>query len=221
MDKEYKGLVYGGLSKMLKAISNANRIEVIEILSQGEKSVEGIVQATGMTIANASQHLQVLKINNIVKTRKDGHFVYYSLIGDEFLALHQHITRYALNEIAELEKMVNRQRQVNDSQHSVSFEELEQMIGEQNVLLLDVRPVDEFESGHISGAISIPLDVLVAKLKELTNDKQLVAYCRGPFCMLADEAVKLLNEQGYTAQRLNGSYPEWKIRQMQLSHIGS
>ena len=216
MDKEFKDMVYVGLSKILKAIANANRIEVIEILSQGEKSVEQIVQVTGMTIANASQHLQVLKNNNIVKTRKDGHFVYYSLIGDEFLALYLHITKYALNEIAELERMVNRQRQVNDTQHSVSFEELELMIGEQNVLLLDVRPADEFAQGHITGALSTPLEELVFRLKDLTH-KEIIAYCRGPFCMLADEAVKLLKENGYQAQRLDGNYPEWKMRQLQLS----
>ncbi len=217
MDKEFKGIVYEGLSKMLKAISNSNRIEMIEILTQGEKSVEGIVQATGMTIANASQHLQVLKSNNIVKTRKVGHYVYYSLISDEFLALHQHITKYAVNEIAELERVVNQQRQINDTQHSVSLEDLELMIGEQSVLLLDVRPADEFASGHIAGALSIPMEELIARLKDLTHEKEIVAYCRGPFCMLADEAVKLLKEQGYTARRLYGNYPEWKIRQLQLS----
>jgi rhodanese-related sulfurtransferase/DNA-binding transcriptional ArsR family regulator len=215
MDKEFKSVVYDGLSKMLKAISNPYRFEVIEILSQGEKSVEGIVQATGMTIANASQHLQVMKNNNIVKTRKDGHYVYYSLVSDEFLALHQHITKYGVNEIAELARMVNRQREASDSQNSVSFDELERMIVAQNVLLIDVRPSDEFESGHISGATSIPLDVLISSLKDLTYEKELVAYCRGPFCILADEAVKLLKEQGYRIRRLEGSYPEWKIRQLQ------
>ena len=204
-----------GLSKMLKAISNPNRLEVIEALSQGEKNVEGIVQATDMTFANASQHLQVMKNNNIVKTRKDGHYVYYSLVSDEFLALHQHITKYAVNEIAELERIVNRQRLANETQHSVSFGELERMIEEQNVLLLDVRPAEEFESGHITGAISIPMDELISSLKDMTYEKEFVAYCRGPFCMLADEAVKLLKEKGYRARRLDGSYPEWKIRQLQ------
>jgi rhodanese-related sulfurtransferase/DNA-binding transcriptional ArsR family regulator len=213
-DKEFKGIVYEGLSKILKAISNPNRLEVIEILSQGEKSVEGIVQATGMTFANASQHLQVLKNNNIVKTRKDGHFVFYSLVSDEFVALHQQIIKYAVTEIAELERIVNRQRQTSDSQPPVSFEELERMIAGQNVLLLDVRPTEEFESGHITGAISIPLNVLIASLKDLSIGKEMVAYCRGPFCMLADEAIKLLSEQGYKARRLDGSYPEWKIRQL-------
>jgi rhodanese-related sulfurtransferase/DNA-binding transcriptional ArsR family regulator len=213
-DKEFKGIVYEGLSKILKAISNPNRLEVIEILSQGEKSVEGIVQATGMTFANASQHLQVLKNNNIVKTRKDGHFVFYSLVSDEFVALHQQIIKYAVTEIAELERIVNRQRQTSDSQPPVSFEELERMIAGQNVLLLDVRPTEEFESGHITGAISIPLNVLIASLKDLSIGKEMVAYCRGPFCMLADEAIKLLAEQGYKARRLDGSYPEWKIRQL-------
>ena len=113
--------------------------------------------------------------------------------------------------------MVNRQRQVNDSQHAVSFDELELMIGKQNVLLLDVRTMDEFASGHITGALSIPLEELMARLKDLTNEKEIIAYCRGPFCMLADEAVKLLKENGYKARRLDGNYPEWKIRQMKLS----
>jgi rhodanese-related sulfurtransferase/DNA-binding transcriptional ArsR family regulator len=214
-DNEFKVVVYEGLSKMLKAISNPFRLEVIEILSQGEKNVEGIVQITGMSIANASQHLQVMKNNNIVKTRKDGHYVYYSLVSDEFLALHQHITKYGVNEIAELARMVNRQREASDSQQSVSFDELEQMITEQNVLLLDVRPTREFDSGHITGAISIPLDVLNTSFKGYSNNIEIVAYCRGPFCMLADAAVKLLKEQGYRVRRLDGSYPDWKIRQLQ------
>jgi rhodanese-related sulfurtransferase/DNA-binding transcriptional ArsR family regulator len=216
-DKEFKVAVYEGLSKLLKAISNPNRLEVIEILSQGEKSVEGIVLATGMTFANASQHLQVLKNNNIVKTRKDGHYVYYSLVGDEFIALHQHIVRYAATEIAELEKVVKRQREAYESQNPVTYEELERMIMEQNILLLDVRPTEEFDSGHIKGAISIPLDELRTSLKEYCINTEIVAYCRGPFCMLADEAVKRISELGYKVHRLDGSYPEWKIRQKQLN----
>ncbi len=216
-DKEFKVAVYEGLSKMLKAISNPNRLEVIEILSQGEKSVEGIVLATGMTFANASQHLQVLKNNNIVKIRKVGHYVNYSLVSDVFVSLHQHIVRYAATEIAELEKIVKRQREANESQNPVTYEELEKMILEQNVLLLDVRPTEEFDSGHITGAISIPLKELHTSLTEYRNNTEIVAYCRGPFCMLADEAVKRISELGYKVHRLDGSYPEWKIRQKQLN----
>jgi rhodanese-related sulfurtransferase/DNA-binding transcriptional ArsR family regulator len=205
--------MYEGLSKLLKALSNPFRLEIIEMLSQGEKSVEGIVQVTNLSVANASQHLQVLKNNNIVKSRKDGHYVYYSLVSEDFLSVYQHIIKYAVNEIAELEKILNRQREDNKSVNAVHLDELESMIENGNVLLLDVRPSVEFEFGHITGAISIPGNELMKQLKSLSKDKEIIAYCRGPFCVLADEAVKILSEQGYKVRRLDEGYPEWKMRQ--------
>ncbi|MDP2112657.1 MAG: metalloregulator ArsR/SmtB family transcription factor [Bacteroidota bacterium] len=213
--REFKDAMYDGLAKMLKAISNPSRLEIIEMLSQGEKSVEGIVQTTNLTIANASQHLQVLKSNNIVKARKEKQYMYYSLVNDDFLSVYQHVIRYASQEIAELEKIMNRQREDNNAQNAVSLGELEQMIGAENVLLLDVRPSVEYEFGHITGAISIPMNELMANLKNIAKEKEIVAYCRGPFCVLADEAVKLLKEQGYHVRRLDEGYPEWKIKQLE------
>lgn len=213
--REFKDAMYDGLSKMLKALSNPYRLEIIEMLSQGEKSVEGIVQTTNLSFANASQHLQVLKNNNIVKSRKDGHYVYYTLINDDFLSLYQHVIKYAVREIAELEKIMNRQREDNKSLNAVSIDELENMIENKNVLLLDVRPSIEYEFGHITGAISVPVNELMAKLKNLSKNKEIIAYCRGPFCVLADEAVKILNEQGYKVRRLDEGYPEWKIKQLE------
>jgi rhodanese-related sulfurtransferase len=215
--REFKDAMYDGLAKMLKAISNPNRLEIIEMLSQGEKSVEGIVQTTNLTIANASQHLQVLKNNNIVKSRKEKQYVYYSLINDDFLSVYQHIIRYGSQEIAELEKIMHRQREDNNAQNAVSLGELEQMIEAENVLLLDVRPSIEFEFGHITGAVSIPMNKLMASLKDIATDKEIIAYCRGPFCVLADEAVKLLKEQGYQVRRLDEGYPEWKMKQMETN----
>src|SRR4030066_1237823 len=138
--REFKDAMYHGLAKLLKALSNPFRLEIIEMLSQGEKSVEGIVQSTNLSVANASQHLQVLKSNNIVKSRKDGHYVYYSLVNDEFLSLYQHVIKYAVSEIAELEKIMNRQREDNKSKNAVSLDDLESMVADENVLLLDVRP---------------------------------------------------------------------------------
>ena len=213
--REFKDAMYDGLAKMLKAISNPSRLEIIEMLSQGEKSVEGIVQTTNLTFANASQHLQVLKNNNIVKARKEKQYVYYSLINDDFLSVYQHIIRYGSQEIAELEKIMNRQRQDNNSQQAVNLAELEQMIEAENVLLLDVRPSVEYEFGHITGAISIPMNELMDNLKNIAKDKEIIAYCRGPFCVLADEAVKLLKEQGYHVSRLDEGYPEWKMKQLE------
>ena len=217
--REFKDAMYDGLSKLLKALSNPFRLEIIEMLSQGEKSVEGIVQTTNLSIANASQHLQVLKNNNIVKSRKEGHYVYYSLISDDFLSLYQHVIKYAVKEIAELEKIMNRQREDNNSQNAVRLGELEQMIEAENILLLDVRPSIEFEFGHITGAVSIPMSELMASLKSIAIDKAIIAYCRGPFCVLADEAVKLLKEQGYQVRRLDEGYPEWKMKQLESNQI--
>lgn len=215
--REFKDAMYDGLAKLLKAISNPNRLEIIEMLSQGEKSVEGIVQTTNLTIANASQHLQVLKNNNIVRSRKEKQYVYYSLVNNEFLSVYQHIIRYASQEIAELEKIMNRQREDNDAQNAVSLGELAQMIKAENVLLLDVRPSIEYEFGHITGAISIPMNELMASLKNIAREKEIIAYCRGPFCVLADEAVKILKEQGYQVRRLDEGYPEWKMKQLEAN----
>lgn len=215
--REFKDAMYDGLAKLLKALSNPYRLEIIEMLSQGEKSVEGLAQATNLSIANASQHLQVLKNNNIVKARKEKQYVYYSLVNDEFLSLYQHIIKYAVQEIAELEKILNRQRKDNKALNAVSLDELESMIESQNILLLDVRPSIEFEFGHIIGAISIPMKELLEKLKQLPIEKEIIAYCRGPFCVLADEAVKLLNEKGFKVRRLDEGYPEWKIKQLEIN----
>lgn len=219
-DRKFKDEMYDGLSKLMKALASPNRLEIIEMLSQGEKSVEGIVQATGMSVANASQHLQVLKNSNLVRSRKKGHYVYYSLISNELLILYQHITTYAVREIAELERILNRQREGNKSHNAVSLEELDRMIHSENVLLMDVRPPVEFESGHITGAVSVPVNDLMIKLKSLSKDKEIIAYCRGPFCVLADEAVKILSKQGYKIRRLDQGYPEWKTKQLERDKSG-
>ncbi len=213
--REFKDAMYDGLSKLLKALSNPFRLEIIEMLSQGEKSVEGIVQTTNLNVANASQHLQVLKNANIVKSRKEKQYVYYSLINDEFLSVYQHVIKYAVHEIAELEKIMNRQREDNKSINAVQLDELESMISNEAVLLLDVRPAIEYEFGHITGAISVPMKELMSQLKDLSKDIKIIAYCRGPFCVLADEAVKILSEKGYSVRRLDEGYPEWKVKQME------
>jgi len=213
--REFKDAMYDGLAKMMKALANPARLEIIEMLSQGEKSVEGIVQTTNLSIANASQHLQVLKNNNIVKSRKEGHYVYYSLVNNEFLALYQHITKYAVSEIAELEKTLNRQREDNHASNSVSLDELETMIHNKNVLLMDVRPSAEYEFDHITGAVSVPMKELLCCLKDFSKEQEIIAYCRGPFCVLADEAVRVLSENGFKVRRLDEGYPEWKVKQLE------
>lgn len=216
--REFKDAMYKGLAKLLKALANPFRLEIIEMLSQGEKNVGGIVQATNLTFANASQHLQVLKNSNIVKSRKEGHNVYYSLINNKFFSLYLHVIKYAVQEIAELEKILNQQRGDNNALNAVCLDELETMMQNDDVLLLDVRPEIEYEFGHITGAVSIPMNELMAKLKEISKDKEIIAYCRGPFCVLADEAVKLLNEKGYNVRRLDEGYPEWEIMEFEKTN---
>jgi rhodanese-related sulfurtransferase len=216
--REFKDAMYDGLAKLMKALANPARLEIIEMLSQGEKSVEGVVAVTNLTVANASQHLQVLKNNNIVKFRKEGHYVYYSLVNSEFLALYQHITKYAATEIAELEKTLNRQREDNKALNPVSLDELETMIHNKNVLLMDVRPSAEYEFDHITGAVSVPMNELLCCLKDFSKEQEIIAYCRGPFCVLADEAVRILSENGFKVRRLDEGYPEWKMRQLESSH---
>lgn len=213
--REFKDAMYDGLARLMKALANPARLEIIEMLSLGEKSVEGVAESTSLTVANASQHLQVLKSNNIVKSRKKGHYVYYLLINSDFLALYQHITRYAVSEIAELERTLNRQREDNKASDAVNLDELESMIRDKNVLLMDVRPSVEYELGHISGAVSVPIDELLCCLKDFSKEKEIIAYCRGPFCVLADEAVKVLSENGYKVRRLDEGYPEWKMKHLQ------
>lgn len=215
--REFKDAIYDGLSKLLKAMANPYRLEIIEMLSQGEKSVESLAQITNLSIANASQHLQVLKNNNIVKARKDGHYVNYSLVNDDFLGVYQHIIKYAISEVAELERIMNRQREDHKSLNAVTIEELENMIDKENVLLLDVRPSIEYDFGHITGAVSVPINELMQQLKSISKKQEIIAYCRGPFCVLADEAVRILSEQGYNVRRLDEGYPEWKIKQLETT----
>ncbi|MFW6327344.1 MAG: metalloregulator ArsR/SmtB family transcription factor [Bacteroidota bacterium] len=212
--REFKDTIYSGVAKMLKALANPARLEIIEMLSQGEKNVEGVVETTNLTFANASQHLQVLKHNNLVKSRKEGHYAYYSLMNDEVLELYQFVTKYAVNEIAEVEKTLNRQRKDHEALNPVNLNDLELMINAEHVMLMDVRPKVEYELGHIDGAVSAPINELLCCLKNFSREKEIIAYCRGPFCVLADEAVKVLREKGFKVRRMDDGYPEWKIKQV-------
>ncbi|MFW6043100.1 MAG: ArsR/SmtB family transcription factor [Marinilabiliaceae bacterium] len=212
--REFKNIIYQGLAKLFKGLANPHRLEIIEMLAQGEKNVEQIASETGLSIANASQHLQVMKNNNIVKTRKKGHYHYYQLVSDDFLAIYQQITKFAVSEIAELEKTMKRQREEHQASSAVCLDELTDMMAENNVLLLDVRPPAEYELGHITGAINIPAQEIEKRLEDLPEDTEIIAYCRGPFCVLADDVVKTLKEKGYNVRRLDKGYPEWKTMKL-------
>jgi rhodanese-related sulfurtransferase/DNA-binding transcriptional ArsR family regulator len=210
MEKQiFKDRIYNAIAGMTKAFSNANRLEIIDLLANGEKTVEQIAGQTAITVANASQHLQILKAARLVKSRREGNFIFYSLGGPKAYAAWKALRDLALEQEPTVQlTMQEYRRETGDSQSR----SLDRIPGE-STLFLDVRPADEFAAGHINNAISIPIDELPQRLGELPRHKTIIAYCRGPFCTFADEAVQLLKNKGFDAVRLEESYLETDWRQ--------
>lgn len=200
MDKRtFKNEVYAGIAAIAKAFSAANRLEIMDLLANGEKTVEQIAGQTDISVANASRHLQILKNAHLVKSRREGNFIYYRLNGRRAYAVWQALRTLALEEVPAVQHLVGDFRREMDSPGSVVYGDLPDRA---TVCLLDVRPREEFEAGHLPGARSVPLRELEERLAELPRDKTIIAYCRGPFCTYADEAVRVLRSKGYEALRL-------------------
>jgi rhodanese-related sulfurtransferase/predicted transcriptional regulator len=213
MDKRiFKEKVYSLLAKMIQAMANPRRLEIIDLLGQGEKSVDQLAKETHMAIANASQHLQVLKAANLVDVRREGNFIYYRLAHDEIYKSWQTMRQLGLERIAEMDKIIKEFREKRNVLEEVKINELLTRLNSKNIVLLDVRPADEYETGHIPEAINIPVDELANQLKKLPKNKEYVAYCRGPFCVFADEAVSMLIKKGFRAKRLAEGFPDWKLK---------
>jgi len=198
------------LALLGKAISSANRLELLEYIAQGERGVESLARMTGMTIANTSQHLRHLRQAGLVSTRKDGQFVYNRLADETVVDLLGLIRTIAENNLSSIDRLIRTYLLAKDSLEPVSAKELMQRASENSVTVLDVRPALEFASGHLEGAINIPLVELEPRLAELPKDMDVVAYCRGPYCILSFDAVSQLRAKGYSAYRLENGYPEWK-----------
>jgi rhodanese-related sulfurtransferase len=207
--REFKDKVYSELAKVTKALANPHRLEIIDLLAQGPFTVEQIAGYTGLSIANASQHLQTLKNARLVAIRRNGNFIHYSLAGDNVYTALTHLRELGITYNAEVSKVLQDYRKGFHDMQPVSAEELLRMIGNNNVVLLDVRPEEEYNRGHIHRALSTPIDKLESMLKKIPKSKMIVAYCRGPFCVYADEAVTLLRKKGYKAGRLNEGFPDW------------
>ncbi|WMJ74164.1 metalloregulator ArsR/SmtB family transcription factor [Cytophagaceae bacterium ABcell3] len=210
--REFKDKVFGELAKVSNALSNPKRLEIIDLLAQGERTVEKISNETGMSIANASQHLQVLKAGSLVEIKRNGNFIIYRLASDKVSYIWQLLRELGTERIAEIEKVINDFRTQKKTLESVTIDELLKKMENQNVVVIDVRPTEEFNSGHISQAISIPIDQLAKRLNELPKNKEIIAYCRGPFCVFADDAVIMLKENNYKAIRLEQGFPDWKLK---------
>jgi rhodanese-related sulfurtransferase len=208
--RAFKDSLFEQFAVIGKALSSGRRLELVELLAQGERSVEELAEQAGLTIANTSRHLQILRSARLVTMRKDGLYARYSLANDRALKLWLALRDFGETEIAEVRRAVNSFFHDREGVEAVTVEQLRDRLNRDSVLLLDVRPEVEYQSGHIRGAISIPIRDLERRLERLPKRKAIVAYCRGPYCVFADEAVRLLRDRGYRAHRLGIGFPEWK-----------
>jgi ArsR family transcriptional regulator len=202
--------LFGEFATVAKSLAHAHRLELLEQLAQGERSVEVLADRTGLSIANASQHLQQLRRAGMVANRRDGKFVYYRLADDAVLDLLAALRRIAERNVAEVDRLVRSYFNDRDALEAVSREELLARSRTGAVTVLDVRPEDEFALGHLPGALNIPLRALETRLSELNPAQEIVAYCRGPYCVLSYEAVAQLRARGFKVRRLEDGLPEWR-----------
>jgi rhodanese-related sulfurtransferase/predicted transcriptional regulator len=209
--REAKDRLYEQFSRTAKALASPRRIEVLELLAQGERTVEALAAAAGMGVTNTSAHLQVLRRAGLVEVRKDGTKVHYRLSGDDVVAFVAALRDLARGRVAEVEQVVRDYFVARDALEPLSREELMDRIRRADVVILDVRPNEEFLAGHIPGALSVPLDRLDEALAKLRKKTEVVAYCRGPYCVLAPQAVERVRAKGYKARRLQDGMPEWRL----------
>jgi rhodanese-related sulfurtransferase/DNA-binding transcriptional ArsR family regulator len=205
-----KQALFAQFAAIAKTLGHAHRLELLEQLSQGERSVEVLADRTGLSIANASQHLQHMRRVGLVATRRQGKFVYYVLADDGILDVLTALRRIAERNVAEVERIVRSYFNKRDELEPVSRQQLLKRIRARAVTVLDVRPPDEFALGHLPGAVNIPLRALKARLAELSTAQEIVAYCRGEYCVLSFEAVALLRARGFKVRRLEDGLPEWR-----------
>jgi len=202
--------LFAQFAAVAKSLAHAHRLELLEQLAQGERSVEVLANRTGLSIANASQHLQQMRRAGLVATRRDGKFIYYRLADDAVLALLAALRSIAERNVAEVERIVRCYFHDRDSLEPISREGLLERLRAGAVTILDVRPEDEFALGHLPSAVNIPLRELEARLAEFDPAQEIVAYCRGPYCVLSYEAVATLRARGFKARRLEDGLPEWR-----------
>jgi rhodanese-related sulfurtransferase/DNA-binding transcriptional ArsR family regulator len=208
--RDFKNRLYGQFARIGKALSSPHRLEILELLAQSERTVDSLATEIGLSLANASQHLQALRQAALVDSRKDGLFVYYRLASPEVFELSKVLRTVAEGRLAELERLVHEHFGDRADAEAVPMAELLKRARSKQVVILDTRPASEYAAGHIPGAISVPVDELKQRLQKLTKGKEYVAYCRGPYCVYADRAVELLKAHGRRARRLLDGFPEWR-----------
>ncbi len=208
-DHAAKELLYDALAQAAKALSNGRRAELVDVLAQGERPVDELATEIGQTVANTSQHLQRLLRSGLVKTRREGTRVYYSLSGPVVHELWRAMRQSAEEHVAGLQQIVDDYVGDRSQLRTITRDTLQTRLRDGNVVVLDVRPGPEYAAGHIRGAISIPVSDLKSRLGEIPDDAEVVAYCRGPYCVYADDAVRIMTGNGLEAARLEDGFPEW------------
>ncbi|GAC1397601.1 MAG: metalloregulator ArsR/SmtB family transcription factor [Ktedonobacteraceae bacterium] len=207
--RQYKHLLYEQFARLGKALSNAHRLELLEVLMQCERTVEALASETGMSVANTSQHLQVLRTAHLVETRREGTSMYYRVMSKEVSTLWLSLRRAGETHLAEVDRVVETFLQDRHLLPPIEADELLHLLDTDQVILLDVRPGAEYAVAHLPHARSMPVAELEARLVEVPLEKEIIAYCRGPFCVFADEAVALLRARGYRARRLEHGVADW------------
>ena len=210
--------IFAQLARIGTALSSPIRIEFLELLGQMERTVEQLASLTGTSIANTSQHLQKLRQAGLIVGRKQGLYVFYRLTGDDVVGLLAGLGRVGESHLAEIERIVRLYLDHKDDLEPVPAKELLGRARKGLVTVLDVRPSEEFAAGHLPGAVNIPVRELEKRLKELPKGKEIVAYCRGPYCLMSYDAVALLRKKGLSARRLEAGLPEWRLAGLPLEH---
>ena len=212
--REFKDRLFGQFARVGKALASPKRLAIVDLLAQGERTVEEIARETAMSVASASQHLQVLKAARMVEARREGLYIHYRLADEDVFRTWQAVRALAESRLAELDGVVEAYLQYREELEAVDAAELMDRLSDGNVVVLDVRPEEEYRAGHIPGALSVPVDALEAALQTLPRDQEMVAYCRGPYCVFSDEAVAFLRSRGYRARRLRQGLPDWRAAGM-------
>ena len=208
--REFKDRLFEQFARIGKAMASPKRLEILDLLAQAERTVEEIARETAVPTANASQHLQVLKGAGMVVSRREGLYAYYRLADEGVFRTWQSVRALGETRLADIDRVVETYLKDRDALETVGAPGLMERINDRNVVVLDVRPEEEYRAGHIPGALSVPLDALEATLQTLPKDKEIVAYCRGPYCVFSDEAARFLNARGYRARRLAEGFPDWR-----------
>jgi rhodanese-related sulfurtransferase/DNA-binding transcriptional ArsR family regulator len=210
----FKQDVYLQLARVAKAVGHANRLELLEFVAQGPRSVDELASMTKLSVANASKHLQELRQAGLVKARKEGVRVFYEVAGSDVVDLLGSLRVVAESRIAEVSQLLRTYITSRDDLEPVPAKELLQRAKQGLVTVLDVRPPEEYAAGHVPGAINVTLEALASHLRRLPKGREVIAYCRGPYCLLSVDAVAMLRDKGYKARRMEDGFPEWKAAGM-------